>query len=142
MLAFLLLFFIDVIYTRYELIMEIINTITLPSFLRRAMKAYALKAKIREVGCELNRIGRSRNWQLKANITQIQAIVSFIEQEDESSWLWLAKLLRREYQHVNHDALLILAKQQRVITIASLMAQTDCTIAQARKVIDELEGFE
>ena len=106
------------------------------------MKAYALKTKMREVGCELNRIGRSRNWQLKANITQIHTIVSFIEQENESSWLWLAKLLRREYQHLNHDALLILAKQQSVITIARLMAKTDCTIAQARKVIDELEELD
>jgi hypothetical protein len=106
------------------------------------MKAYALKAKVREVGCELNRIGRSRNWQLKANMTQIQAIVTFIEQEEEQSWLWLAKLLRQEYQHLSHDALLSLAKRQSTITIASLMAQTDCTIAQARKVIDELEGFD
>jgi len=118
------------------------NTINLPSFIRRTVKTYALKAKVREVGSELNRIGRSRNWQLKANITQIQAIVIFIEQEDEQSWLWLAKLLRQQYQYLSHDALVNLAKRQSVITIASLMAQTDCTVAQARKVIDELEGLD
>ena len=122
--------------------MEIKNTIKLPSFLRRTMKAYALKTKIREVGCELSRIGLSRNWQLKANITQIQAIVSFIEQEDEDSWLWLAKRLKQEYQHLSHDALLSIAKQQNSITIANFMATTDCTIAQARKVIDELEELD
>lgn len=122
--------------------MEIINTINLPSLLRRTMKAYALKAKVREVGCQLNRVGRSRNWQLKANITQIQSIVAFIEQENETSWLWLAKLLRQEYQYLSHEALISLAKRQKNITIASLMALTDCTIAQARKVIDELEGLD
>jgi len=122
--------------------MEIIHTINLPSFVRRTMKAYALKAKMREVGCELNRIGRSRNWQLKANITQIQAIVDFIEHEDETSWLWVVKLLKQEYKHLSHEALLSLANRQKHITIASLMAQTDCTIAQARKVIDELEDLD
>jgi len=122
--------------------MEIINTINLPSFLRRAMNAYMLKAKIRELGCELHRIGRSRNWQLKANISQIQDIVTFIEETREPSWLWFAKLLRQEYQHLSHDLLLSLAKRQSSITIASLMAQTDCTIAQARKVIDELEELD
>ena len=106
------------------------------------MKACALKAKIREVGCDLHRVGRSRNWQLKANFSQIQSIVAFIEQEEEPSWLWFAKLLKQEYQHLSHDALLSLAKRQSSITITSLMAQTDCTIAQARKVIDELEGLD
>ena len=122
--------------------MEIINTINLPSFLRRTMKAYAIKVKIREEGCELNRIGRSRNWQLKANTSQIQSIVSFIEQEEESSWLWLAKLLRQQFQHLSHEALVSLANRQKTITVTNLMAQTDCTIAQARKVIDELEGLD
>jgi len=121
---------------------EIINTINLPSFLRRTMKAYALKAKVREVGCLLTRIGRSRNWQIKANMSQIQSIVTFIEQDGEPSWLWLAKLLRKEYQHLSHEALISLANRQKNITVASLMSQTDCTIAQARKVIDELEGLD
>lgn len=106
------------------------------------MKAYAIKVKIREEGCELNRIGRSRNWQLKANTSQIQSIVSFIEQEEESSWLWLAKLLRQQFQHLSHEALVSLANRQKTITVTNLMAQTDCTIAQARKVIDELEGLD
>lgn len=122
--------------------MEIIHTINLPSFVRRVIKAYALKAKIRELGCQLHRIGRSRNWQLKANTSQIHAITTFIEQADEPSWLWFAKLLRLQYQHLSHNALLSLAKRQSSITIASLMAQTDCTISQARKVIDELEGLD
>lgn len=122
--------------------MEQINTISLPSFLRRTMKAYALKAHIRQLGGNLNRIGRSRNWQLKANFSQIQSIVEYVEQENEDSWLWLAKLLKKEYQHLNHESLLALATRIDNITIANLMAHTDCTLAQARKVLDELEGFE
>jgi len=118
------------------------NTINLPSFIRRTLKAYALKAYIRELGCELNRIGRSRNWQLKANSSQLQAIVDFIEHTDEDSWLWLAKLLKKQYQHLNHENLLALAERMDNVTVAGLMARTDCTLAQARKILDELEGLD
>ena len=119
-----------------------INTITLPSFLRRAMKAYALKALIRQQGCELQRIGRSRNWQLKANFEQIQAIIHHVELINEPSWAWLVKLLRREYQHLTHDELVSIANRLEEVTVSALIAKTDCTIAQARKIIDELEGFD
>lgn len=122
--------------------MEKINTINLPSFLRRTMKAYALKAHIRQLGCDLSRIGRSRNWQLKANFDQLQGIIEFIEQKNEKSWLWLAKLLKKEYQHLSHENLLVLATRMENVTIAALIAQTDCTLAQARKVLDDLEGLD
>ena len=122
--------------------MEKINTITLPSFLRRSLKAYALKAHIRQQGCQLNRIGRSRNWLLKANFDQLQAIIAFIELTGEPSWLWLTKLLKSEYQHLSHDELLRMASRIEKVTISALIARSDCTIAQARQVIDELEGLD
>lgn len=118
------------------------KTITLPSFLRRTLKAYALKAHIRASGANLARIGRSRNWQLKANFEQIQVIIDFIESNSEPSWLWLATLLKEQYQQLSHDSLLMLATRQNIVTVTSLMAKTDCTIAQARKVIDELEDLD
>jgi len=121
---------------------EIINTINLPSFVRRSLKAQTLKVYIRQQGCQLRRIGRSRNWQLKANFSQLQAIVAFIEQENEASWLWLEKCLKKEYQHLNHEDLVKLASRLKTLTITALMAQTDCTLAQARKVLDELEGMD
>ena len=122
--------------------MEVINTIKLPAFLRRTMNSYALKAHIRQLGCDLNRIGRSRNWQLKANFRQLQAIVAFIEQEQEQSWSWLAKHLRKEFQHLSHENLLAIARRMSNVTITALMAQTDCTLAQARKILDELEDLD
>lgn len=122
--------------------MEVINTIKLPSFLRRTMKAYVLKAHIRQLGCDLNRIGRSRNWQLKANFGQLQSIIEFIEQEHEESWIWLAKLLKKEYKYLSHENLLALATRMENVTVTALISQTDCTLAQARKVLDELEGLD
>jgi len=106
------------------------------------MKAYLLKAHIRQQGCELHRIGRSRNWQLKANFEQLQSIIDFIDLSNEPSWLWLAKLLRNEYKHLSHDELLRIALTIEDITISALIARSNCTIAQARIIIDELEGLD
>ncbi len=106
------------------------------------MKAYALKAHIREQGCELKRIGRSRHWLLIANFEQLQAIITYIESSNEPSWVWLTKLLRNEYQHLSHDELLRIASTIEKVTISALITRTDCTIAQARQVIDELEGLD
>ncbi|HCH68898.1 MAG TPA: hypothetical protein DE042_00075 [Colwellia sp.] len=122
--------------------MEKKNTVTLPSFLRRTMKAYVLKAHIRQQGCELHRIGRSRNWQLKANFEQLQTIINFVDGSNEPSWHWLAKTLRNEYKHLSHDELLRIASTLEEITINTLIARSDCTIAQARTIIDELEGLD
>ncbi len=122
--------------------MDTIKTISLPSFIRRTLKTHVLKAHIKQLGCELSRVGRSRNWQLKANISQIQTIVDFIEQQNEQSWLWLAKRLKSEYHHISDTNLLALAERMTNATITTLMTQTDCTLAQARKVLDELEGLD
>ena len=117
-------------------------TITLPSFLRRVLKAYALKAQIRQLGCQLNRIGRSRNWQLVASTKQINDVILLIESANEDSWLWLAKYLRDQHKQLSYDAILAIAKHQPSISVNELMAKTDCTIEQARRVIDELEWAE
>lgn len=115
------------------------NRIILPSFLRRCMKAYAIKALIRSVDVELSRVGRSRNWQLLANFEQMEKITELIEQEAEPSWLWVAKLMRKQYSNLSHEALVMIARKNDGITVNELMAKTDCTVAQARKVIDEIE---
>ena len=106
------------------------------------MKAYALKAFIRQQGCDLHRIGRSRNWLLKANVVQLQAISEFIDQSDEPTWLWLSKLLKNQYQHLSHDELLRIARMLAEVTVSALIARSNCTLAQARRVIDELEGLD
>jgi len=113
--------------------------ITLSSFLRRVLKAYALKTLIRQQGCELNRIGRSRNWQIKATFEQLEATISLIESSEEPSWQWLAVHLSKQRKHLGFDMLISIAQKKPGITISELMLRTDCTIAEARKVIDEIE---
>ena len=115
--------------------------INLPSFLRRVMKAYAIKAHIRSQGGDLHRIGRSRNWQLKIERHKIIDVVQLIESANEPSWLWVSKLLRQQNEHLSYEEIMDIAKRNSGITINELVIKTDCTIAEARKVIDELEGL-
>lgn len=117
-------------------------TLVLPSFLRRVLKAYALKSHIRDLGCDLSRIGRSRNWQLVASPKQINDIILLIESANEDSWLWLAKHLSVEHKQLSYSSLLDIAKDHPNISVNELMAKTDCTIEQARRVIDQLEWSE
>ena len=106
------------------------------------MKAYALKSHIRELGCELYRIGRSRNWQLKADHHQVFDIIDFIEQADEESWRWLVTLLKKQSEAFTHEDLISIAQRNTEITVNELLSKTDCTIAQARRVIDEIEWLD
>jgi hypothetical protein len=116
-------------------------TINLPSFLRRTIKTDVLKAHIKLQQCDLNRIGRSRNWRLKANFKQIEAIIIYIESIGEPSWTWIIKQLKSQYKDFSYKELLKIAYTMENVTISALTAKTDCTIAQARQVIDELEGL-
>lgn len=118
------------------------NKILLPSFLRRCMKAYAIKSIIRDAGIELSRVGRSRNWQMYANFEQIENAATEIELDGEKTWLWVAKIMRKQFRDLSHEALLNIAKMNNSITINELVQKTDCTVAQARRVIDELEWDE
>ncbi len=118
-----------------------IKPIILPSFLRRSLKAYALKTVIRATDSELSRIGRSRNWRLIASQQQLQKIIIAIENSNEVSWLWLIKLLKENKAQISHHELLHLIKLNPDISINELLTLSDCTIAQARKALDEMEGF-
>lgn len=113
--------------------------IILPSFLRRVLKTSSIKTLIRQQGCELNRIGRSRNWRLQATFEQLERTISAIEISEESSWLWVATHLSKQRKNLSFDMLVTIAQKKPEITVTELMQRTDCTIAEARRVIDTIE---
>ena len=121
--------------------MQNVRTIALPSFVQRTLKSSQLKAHIKQLGGELSRKGRSRNWRLNANRNQLQSIAFFIDHSSEDSWLWLSKLIKEQSCPLTHENLIYQASQLDNVTIASLTAHTDCTLQQARKVLDELEDL-
>jgi type VI protein secretion system component VasK len=116
-----------------------VHIIKLPSFARRTNKTALLKAQISLSGAKLSRVGRSRNWQLQANFEQLHRVSLFIEEEQEHTWVWLLRLFKSNFQVLTHNELLDIADSLKDLTLSSLIAATDCTLAQARKVIDDLE---
>ena len=104
----------------------------------RTVETFALKALIRETGSVLTRKGRSSNWMLFADKEQMRQIVNDVEQSGQPSWQWLAKLIREKHSQYSFDELRNLVARNPNITVNQLIAMTDCTLVDARRVIDEL----
>ena len=103
----------------------------------RTVETFALKALIRDTGAVLTRKGRSSDWLLFADKEQMRQIVSDIEQSEQQSWQWLAKLIREKHSQYSFDELRNLVSRNPNITVNQLVAMTDCTLADARRVIDD-----
>lgn len=114
-------------------------SLSLTSFVRRTDNTSQLKALIVASGAQLSRQGRSRNWRLVVDHQQSMAIQKAIEDASQPSWLWLARKLTLERPSVTHNELKPIALQHWPVTVSKLMSLTDCTMSEARKVIDELE---
>lgn len=113
--------------------------ITLSGFVKRTLNTEALKVGIRSTGAKLNRKGRSRNWLLQADSEQIRQIIKFISQSGENSWLWVTKKLYEDRPQLNRDELRNIAKRNPSMTVARLTSLTDCSLLDARIVLDEIE---
>jgi len=114
-------------------------TITLNGFVRRTLDTESLKVAIKSTGATLSRKGRSRNWLIQANSEQIREIINFISQSGEDSWRWLTKKLIEEKPKLNREELRNVAIQNPSMTVNQLMSLTDCTLLDARIVLDEIE---
>jgi hypothetical protein len=119
--------------------MAMLVNITLNGFVKRTLNTDALKVTIKSTGATLSRKGRSRNWLLQADVEQIQNIIKLISQTEESSWHWLTKKLIEEKPKLNRDELRGIAMQNPSMTISQLALLTDCTLLDARIVLDEIE---
>ena len=114
-------------------------TITLNGFVRRTLNTYKLKLGIKATGATLTRKGRSRNWQLEANSEQIGDIIRLISESGEDSWLWVGKKLSENKPKLAREQLKEIAKRDPSMTVNRLIALTDCSISDARIVLDEIE---
>ncbi len=115
------------------------NTITLKSLVRRTERTHELKQLLKSTGASLSRQGRSRNWRLHASHEQLRAIRKLLSQQNEKSWGWLAKLLADKQPKLNREEIKAMAKKAPNITIKALSIEADCTLKEAREIIDELE---
>jgi len=113
--------------------------IPLNSFVRRTQDHKQLKALVLGTGALLKRKGRSRNWILKADWSQISEILTNVQLAEEPSWQWFINELQKHKPQLSVNELVELIKLQPLITLNQLIAKTDCTLAQAREAIDIVE---
>ncbi|OCQ23110.1 hypothetical protein A7985_03945 [Pseudoalteromonas luteoviolacea] len=110
--------------------------IQLNSFVRRVEQTNELKALIKSSGAKLSRKGRSRNWRLQGDWQQFEAIIESAHMKDEPSWQWVIEKLNSYKPKPQMDDLVAIVKSNPVITLQKLIAQTDCTVVEARKAFD------
>jgi len=117
-------------------------TVPLNSFTRRTERTSELKSLIQKEGGQLKRIGRSRNWQLNVTRAQAMQVSQLVAQSDEQTWQWLRQAIEKTIPKANEGELIEIARAHWPLTVKELVALSDCSLMQARKVIDVLEWDE
>ncbi|KZN44194.1 ribosome recycling factor family protein [Pseudoalteromonas luteoviolacea] len=110
--------------------------IQLNSFVRRVEQTDELKALIKSSGAKLSRKGRSRNWRLQGNWQQFEVIIQHAHMKDEPSWQWVIEKLSTYKPKPKMEELVSIVRLSPAITLQKLIAQTDCTLVEARKAFD------
>ena len=114
-------------------------SITLNSFVRRTDHTQALKNLIRNSGAQLQRKGRSRNWELEVSSEQAIQLRNAIEASREVTWHWIEKALTAHVPALTLSQVNTIAQQHWPVTVTQLTILTNCTMAEARAVIDSIE---
>lgn len=122
-------------------------TISLPSLIHRigGEQAKRAKAVAMEIGCELKRVRRSRNWQVSGEALDLKRFQEHIKAEESEELRFLINKLEvgltahQDKLEPLEAKLVRLVLQSPNVTLAELMAETNCTIAQARAARFEAE---
>lgn len=98
--------------------------------------------------CELKRIRRSRNWQLTGTVSNLTDLSSELSQSNNNGLHWLVNKVNQAINHYSHqyfpplERLTELIHSRPDITLAELMALTDCSLAEARTARFDVEQNE
>ncbi|WP_211217251.1 ribosome recycling factor family protein [Psychromonas ossibalaenae] len=112
-------------------------SIKLNNFLHRIDCKATMVGLATQHGCSLKRIRRSKNWLLMGNQSQLVEISEKIRMEKV---LWIAEAIDKALPKPIYSLTLIMESTPE-ITVNQLMAETGCTLIEARCAIDAAEGF-
>ncbi|MFZ3503463.1 ribosome recycling factor family protein [Vibrio harveyi] len=122
-------------------------SIPLPSLIHRIGGDHAKRAKAiaAEKNCEMKRIRRSRNWQIAGDALDLKMFLDHIKAEESEPMRFVIN--KMEVGLAKHSdklepleaKLIRLVLENPNITLAGLMSETNCTIAQARTARFEAE---
>jgi len=112
-------------------------SITLNRFLHRIDCKATMIELVTQHGCSLTRIRRSKNWLLMG--TQAQ-LVELSAKLHEGKTLWIAEAIDKTQPKATINLSLIINANPE-ITVNQLIAETGCTLIEARAAMDHAEGF-
>ena len=112
-------------------------TIKLNNFLHRIDCKATLIALVNQHGCSLKRIRRSKNWALIGKQSQL---VEVSEQLQQPKTIWIADAIQNALPKPSFD-LTAIALSNPDMTINRLIAETGCTLIEARVAIDTAEAL-
>jgi hypothetical protein len=109
--------------------------------LNRLLHRIDCKATLIEIatehGCRLNRIRRSKNWLLTGKQSQL---AEMSKQLREPKTVWIIETIDKALPKPTFNLIEVL-KSSPAMTVNQLIADTGCTITEARSAIDSAEGF-
>lgn len=114
--------------------------IHLPSLIHRIGGDNVKKAKLiaKENGCELKRVRRSRNWQVSGEPCAQRKLSDSLNFSEPEAFQYLIRKIDERLVIINENSesreeqLKKLVFENPNITLAELMAMTNCSIAEAR----------
>ena len=87
--------------------------------------------------CTLKRIRRSRNWLLVGHKDQLVKLSNKLQQDKT---VWIAQVIEKALPKPTLN-LTFIAQSNPAMSVNQLMAETGCSLLEARSAIDEAEGF-
>lgn len=112
-------------------------SIKLNNFLHRIDCKATIIELATQHGCSLKRIRRSKNWLLIGSQSQLVEIGDKLRQKKA---VWIAEAIDKALPKPTFSLPLIM-KSNPAMTVNRLMAETGCTLIEARSAIDTAEGF-
>jgi len=113
------------------------RSITLNNFLHRIDCKTTIIELATQQGCSLKRIRRSKNWSLTGNQSQLVAVS---EQLQQGKTLWISDAIHKALPKPTFD-LTAIVQSNPDMTINRLIAETGCTLIEARAALDKAEDL-
>jgi len=111
--------------------------IQLNNFLHRIDCKNTIMELVTQQGCSLKRIRRSKNWSLTGTQNQLIAVS---EQLQQARIVWISDAIYKALPKPTFD-LTAIVQSNPDMTLNRLIAETGCTLIEARAALDEGEHF-
>ncbi|MEF1290281.1 ribosome recycling factor family protein [Vibrio sp. M260118] len=110
-------------------------SVPLNSFVHRVPDKSIVLSLASENGCQLKRVRRSRNWQLNGEEQQLRILAT---QLDLDAHRWIVEAIDKALPKPIVNLADLLAHTPNM-TVNQLVAESGCSLKEARQAIDEFE---